>query len=385
MTAAPEEDVVLKLLHTADWHLGRRFKTFQEEQERELTIARMEAVERTLRAAERHNVDAVLCAGDLFDEPSPEAKWWQPLATLLRSCDWRDRPLFLLPGNHDPLLPDSIWAPAHPFRAQLPAWVQVIDRDDFACELAHGAVLYARPCRSKAGQHDPTLSIPARAAGDERIRIGLAHGSTFDMKGCQVNFPIARDAAVRCGLDYLAIGDTHSFRFVPAERTLPPTIYPGTPEPTSFDEQTPGNVAIVRFNRLRQARVQPERVAKWTWQDARVTALEELRELARASLRTTVLRLQIVMRLSAPEHEEAEQLLEELAGTPAKRARAGILLLDRQELQLNTRDVHNHFDVPDVLVSAVQRLQEVAEEPEQRAVAERALLHLYRASRKRAS
>ncbi len=28
MTAASEDDVVLKLLHTADWHIGRRFARF---------------------------------------------------------------------------------------------------------------------------------------------------------------------------------------------------------------------------------------------------------------------------------------------------------------------------------------------------------------------
>jgi len=30
MTTAAEDDIVLKLLHTADWHLGLRFRNFTE-------------------------------------------------------------------------------------------------------------------------------------------------------------------------------------------------------------------------------------------------------------------------------------------------------------------------------------------------------------------
>ena len=141
----------------------------------------------------------------------------------------------LVPGNHDPLLPESVWAAGHPFRARLPRWVHVVDRDDFEHALTPEAVLYARPCRSKAGQNDLAMALPARQPGDSRLRIGCVHGCTFDIDGYQTNFPIRHDAAVQRGLDYLAIGDTHSFRDVTPN--LPaPTVYPGTPEPTSFDE-----------------------------------------------------------------------------------------------------------------------------------------------------
>ena len=68
--------MALTLLHTADWHLGRRFPAFEREQEQQLTRARLDAVVRILDLAESRNVDAVLCAGDLFDDPAPEEPWW---------------------------------------------------------------------------------------------------------------------------------------------------------------------------------------------------------------------------------------------------------------------------------------------------------------------
>jgi len=387
VTPGSEDDIVLKLLHTADWHLGRRFPSFSEEQERKLTRSRLEVLDRILLVAERFAVNAVLCAGDLFDEPNPPPEWWEQVAARIKQRNWKDRPVFLLPGNHDPLVPESVWAKGHPFRDLLPAWVHVVDCEPFEEPLGTNAVLYAVPCKSKAGQNDPTASIPKRASGDDRIRIGMVHGTTFDMKDCQTNFPIAADAAVERGLDYLAIGDTHSFRFVPPDRLQPPTIYPGAPEATAFDEKEPGNVAIVFVNRQRRATVKPERVAHWTWEEKHVTTLSELRALAkRSDLANRVLRLRVEMRAVAPDYEESERLLEDLAGTAARHGRVGVLELDRQGLELDMGNIDEYCaDLPDALQTAVSRLKTVAEDPAQRLPAQRALFHLYRVSRKKAS
>ena len=383
MTSPAEDEIVLKLLHTADWHLGRRFPRFDEEAQRKLSRARLDAIDRILHAAERHLVHAVLCAGDLFDEPTPDRAWWQELAKLFAKRTWKDRPVFLLPGNHDPLTLDSIWMKEQ-FRQMLPDYVHIVDRESFEHTLSDGAVLYAVPCMSRAGQSDPTAKIPERAPGDARIRIGMVHGSTFDAVDCQTNFPIHADAALLRGLDYLAIGDTHGFRFVPPDRLRPPTIYPGAPEPTAYDERDPGHVAIVLMTRQREARVQKERVAYWTWEQARVDSLDELRALARRSdLHNRVLRLHVEMRVAAPEYEEAERLIEELVGTDAKHGKVGILELDRSELTLDTDSVASYCaSLPQVLQSAIERLRAKVENPEERAAAERALYHLYRLSRK---
>jgi DNA repair exonuclease SbcCD nuclease subunit len=386
MTGGGEDDIVLKLLHTADWHLGRRFRSFREDQAIKLSRARLDVLDRIFLAAERSAVDAVLCAGDLFDEPNPEPEWWEQVALRLEKRKWDHRPVFLLPGNHDPLVADSVWA-KEAFRKRLPEWVHIVDREDFEFPLSNRAVLYAVPCASPAGARDPTQSIPQRAPGDDRIRIGMVHGSTFDANDWQRNFPIAADAVLSRGLDYLAIGDTHGFRFVPPDRKHPPTIYPGTPEPTAFDEKDPGSVAVVFINRQRLATVRAERVARWTWEEVWVRSPAEMRALGkRTDLADRVLRLRVEMRVSAPEYEEMERLFEDLQGTIARSGTVGVLDLDRQGLELETADVERYCDdLPDVLQSTVRRLKIAADDPLQRSVAQRALYHLYRVSRKKAS
>jgi DNA repair exonuclease SbcCD nuclease subunit len=363
--------VALKLLHTADWHLGRRFLRFDEGDRTKLSRARLDVLDQILQKAEHEGVDAILCAGDLFEEPDLDREWWEPVAKS------RSRGSRCFLGNHDPLQPGSVYYPGHPFRRALPAWVHVVDRDDFVYDLSDVAVLYACPCRSRAGQNDPALALPARVPGDERIRIGLVHGSTFDAVDCQTNFPIAKDAAVQRGFDYLAIGDTHSFRDVPPG-ARPPVVYPGAPEATTFGEPGAGNVVAVFVSRSRRVTFRPERVAS-DMVRAHDRSLAELRALrSEPNLARTVLRLVLDLRVTAPELAEAEAILTELKGTAATHGRVGILQLVRERLLLDTRGIEADFaDLPDVLRATVARLKEL-ERGDQPEVAREALYHLFR-------
>jgi DNA repair exonuclease SbcCD nuclease subunit len=376
---------VIKLLHTADWHLGRRFPSFPEEAQKKLSRARMDVVARIFDLARRNAVDAVLCAGDLFDDPTPAADFWEGLAATLRNRTGPHPPVFLVPGNHDPLTSESVWGPGHPFRKDLPDWVYIVDQDNFTYELAPDAVLYASPCRSKAGESDLAMALPSREAGDNRVRIGCVHGSTFDIDGYQTNFPVSRDAGLQRGLDYLAIGDTHSFRDV-TESSQVPTVYPGAPEPTNFDEPGAGSVALVMLFRhgTRRPRVeQSERVAFWRWIDRRCRDINDLRALLTTpELDRHVVRLELDMTVSVAEESEVERILRDLQGTNATHGRAGILLLDRTNLRLQpgSRGVFPE-DLPPVVKDTIARLDaliEAATDEAEKSRATRALAHLYK-------
>jgi len=377
-----ERDVVLKILHTADWHIGRRFLSFPEEAQKKLSRARMDVITNILDLARRNAVHAILCAGALFDDPKPDPDFWQGLARILRDQSTIDVPIFLVPGNHDPLTSESVWDLGHPFRKQLPRWVHIVDRDDFSYDLSPDAILYARPCRSKAGENDLALSLPSREPGDGRLRIGCVHGCTFDVEGYQTNFPICRNAGIQRGLDYLAIGDMHSFRDVTLDSPVP-TVYPGTPEPTCFDEPGAGYVALVAlFRHGRRPRVETERVAFWRWIAVHCRDMNELRNvLTLQELDRHVVRLSLEMTVSLSEESELERIVKDLAGTDATHGRAGILIVDRANLQLQVGS-GGAFpeDLPAVIRDTVARLDQIATSSEEteKSKATRALSHLYK-------
>jgi DNA repair exonuclease SbcCD nuclease subunit len=253
-----------------------------------------------------------------------------------------------------------------------------VDSNDFELALSDDAALYAAPCRSQAGAEDLALRLPSRDPGDGRIRIGMVHGQTFDIPGHQTNFPIARDAAVKRGLNYLALGDTHAYREIETG-TLAPTVYPGAPEATDFGEKDAGFVAVVFFSRSgHRAILQKEPVARWTWRHERCGSLDEFEALAREDLRSTVLRLTFDMRLALPQLDRAEALIRELRGTEAAHGKAGVLDVDRSGLRLDASNLAGFAaELPDVLQSTLERL-EALREGDQAEVAERAIYHLYR-------
>ena len=94
----------MKILHTADWHLGKRLESFSRLEEQR------EVMNEICSIADSEAVDAVIVAGDLFDtfNPSTEAVdlFYKTLKKLAR--DGR-RAVICIAGNHDS--PDRIEAP----------------------------------------------------------------------------------------------------------------------------------------------------------------------------------------------------------------------------------------------------------------------------------
>jgi DNA repair exonuclease SbcCD nuclease subunit len=369
---------VLTILHTADLHLGHTSRQLDAETARKLARARLGAMDTILGLAQQYDARAIVCAGDIFDTAEPDPDWWRGLAaTFNRRTAW-NCPVILVPGNHDPLTRDSVYQRGHAFRRELPDWVHVVDRDDFELQLGPNAVIYAKPCRSTAGADDPALSLPCRADGDERFRIGAVHGSTFDLPGCQTNFPIARDATAQRGLDYLAIGDFHGFRVI-SENAVAPIVYPGAPEPTNFKEQGAGYVAIVTFRRRGAApKIRKERVARWTWRDETVTSIVGLRDLAAEDLSSTILRLHLDMTVSIAEHDEIAGIVKSLAGTLASHGRAAAVIEDRTKLRTQPNLKESDFDgAPETIRDVAAALRERSASCDKSARALVALHRLY--------
>ena len=94
----------MKLLHTSDWHLGKRLEDFSRIEEQQAVLQEI------CEIAEREQVDAVLVAGDLFDTFNPPTEAVDLFyKTLKRLSSNGRRPVIAIAGNHDS--PDRIEAP----------------------------------------------------------------------------------------------------------------------------------------------------------------------------------------------------------------------------------------------------------------------------------
>ena len=86
----------MKILHTGDWHLGKRLDFFSRLEEQK------EVLEEICIIAEREQVDIVIVAGDLFDAYNPPVEAIELLyKTLRRLSNGGKRPVIAIAGNHD--------------------------------------------------------------------------------------------------------------------------------------------------------------------------------------------------------------------------------------------------------------------------------------------
>ncbi|WP_030073632.1 exonuclease SbcCD subunit D [Halomonas alkaliantarctica] len=86
----------MRLLHTADWHLGRLFHNLS------LLEDQRHVLNQLLEIVDRDAVDAVLIAGDIYDRSVPPAAAVTLLDEMLGElCEKRRLPVIMISGNHD--------------------------------------------------------------------------------------------------------------------------------------------------------------------------------------------------------------------------------------------------------------------------------------------
>ena len=84
----------MKILHTSDWHVGRKLGRHDRMPEHGAVLAEVEAI------ADDHDVDLVIVSGDVWDRPVPPMDALAlGLQTLLRLAE--RRPVVAVAGNHD--------------------------------------------------------------------------------------------------------------------------------------------------------------------------------------------------------------------------------------------------------------------------------------------
>ena len=244
----------MKIIHTADWQLGKPYGRFEPDVRAALSEARFDAIDAIGAAATLHGADHVLVAGDVFDTEGPEDRTIvQAISRMERhTCRW-----WLLPGNHDFARNGGLWDRV---RQRSGPGIHILSEPE-PCEIEPAVWLLPAPLTHRHNLDDPTEVFDAMETPGARLRIGLAHGSicNFGTQGETKN-QIAPDRARRSNLDYLALGDWHG-----ALRVDPRTWYSGTPETDRFQRDEPGQVLLVDIETGRDPTVMPIRTGRFQW------------------------------------------------------------------------------------------------------------------------
>jgi len=297
----------MRFLHTSDWQLGMKASHVEAAATR-IREERINTARKLLDVIRDNDIEFLIVAGDTFENNAVERVLVQTVADIMASFGV---PVFVIPGNHDPLIPGSVW--------EHPSWksaksVHVLHNEE-PIEVP-GGFLYPCPVYEKHSGKNPTAWINNDNEG--AIRIGMAHGTVEGIPVDEPDYPIPRDAATRSGLNYLALGHWHSMATYATPDGDIRMAYSGTHETTKFGERDSGNVLIVEIpDAEAMPIVRPVKVGQLEWksrsadlrQPGDLTQL--LREIELMENPTSqLLDLQVTGILSANEYEEIHRIQE---------------------------------------------------------------------------
>jgi DNA repair exonuclease SbcCD nuclease subunit len=246
---------MLRVLHTADVHLGARHADLGEQAaaQRERQFAAFRA---TIGVALAEPVDLVLIAGDLFDSNVQPRRSVERVATELRRLVEARIRTVLIPGTHD------VYDRASIYRSyDLPALAGAVGSDLLTVLTPERAsvalepldvVVHGQVFATKRAPHSPLRDLdvaktPGAASPGATWQIGLVHGSIAipgQTTGDEV--VITTDEIAATHLDYLALGHWHSTSRGRAGTTV--YAYSGAPEPVALDQDRAGKVLLVTLD-----------------------------------------------------------------------------------------------------------------------------------------
>jgi len=240
----------LKILHTADLHLGMTFRNrdYPEEVREKLSEARFDTLSGLVARGNKEQCRLMIIAGDLFHRvniASVVVKRAVETLSRFQGC------VAILPGNHDYYEPyGSLWSE---FRERAPEELLLLTDmkpyplHDYGIE----AVLYPAPCDAK---HSPTnrlgwiKELVEKPQG--RWHIGVAHGAVSGISPDFENlyYPMEEAELVSLNLDHICLGHTHISHPDQKVAENRPFIYAGTPEPDGFDCRHQGRAWITEID-----------------------------------------------------------------------------------------------------------------------------------------
>jgi DNA repair exonuclease SbcCD nuclease subunit len=294
---------MIRILHTADLHLGAPFPSLGEAEGRRQSDF-LQTFERLLTLTIKNDIQLFVVAGDLFDSPKPDPELVGKVQNGIKRLTDRGILTVLLPGTHDnTVAADSVYR-CHEFPGAILLSSPVVE-EPVGIEVAGEEVyLYGFAYRSFAS--DNALAGMARRKA-EGIHIGLLHGSRqgspeWDYR--KKDLPFSMTTLQQWGLDYVALGHYHNYEALESGGRLY-GCYPGSPEAKRFGENGPRFCALVTVEPGRAAveplpvgsRILDELTLDLSGCETLQAAIDKIRELRSSDL---LLRLTLTGIVEAP-------------------------------------------------------------------------------------
>jgi DNA repair exonuclease SbcCD nuclease subunit len=254
----------IRFIHSSDWQLGMTRAFLRDEAGARFSQDRINAISRLGGLATEREASFIIVAGDVFESNQLSRQ------TLMRTLDALEAlpvPIFLLPGNHDPIDGASIFLTKE-FQ-HVASHIHVLrDMQPVAVPSVPNVEIVGAPWRTKHPNADLCKELAdSLDSASGVIRIAVAHGQVDtlspDPSRPEVIQLASAEQAIKDGkFQYLGLGDRHSVTEVGATGRI---WYSGAPVATAFDEVDANKALLVEIDRSGRCSVEPVPVGNWSF------------------------------------------------------------------------------------------------------------------------
>jgi DNA repair exonuclease SbcCD nuclease subunit len=258
------ESKTIRFIHSSDWQLGMTRAFLSEEAAPRFSQARIDAITRLGELATENSAAFIVVAGDVFESNQLSR---QTVRRTLDALDELPVPVFLLPGNHDPLDASSIFL-TDDFTKGKGHVVVLRDMQPVPVPGLSGVEIVGAPWRTKHPNSDLCADLfSGLEPTSNTIRVAVGHGQVDTLSPDQsrpeiINLENAERAISSGLIHYLALGDRHSLTDVGTSGRI---WYSGAPVATDFDEIDPGKALLVELDQEGRCDVQELLVGNWVF------------------------------------------------------------------------------------------------------------------------
>jgi exonuclease SbcD len=310
----------LRILHTADHHIGTSFAQYPEDVRAHLLEERFTALERIVATGNTRKAHFLVVGGDLFDKQTVTKKMVERAAEILAKFDGEQ--VLVLAGNHDYYegSDNKLWkwfSDASEGTCIVPLLQACIKR--FACEESE-VYFYACPCPSKHGENHVIGWVADEDKPEGAIHIGIAHGNVegLGLDAEQRYFNMSEKDLRAAGVHTWLLGHIHVPSPAPGTTGRPLFFMPGIHTPDSVKCSHPGHAwwieleanGACRHELLTTGAVRFVRLRRELDGSSAIEALAA--ECAALDAKNTILDLQLRGRLKDDQMSELMQFLDRL-------------------------------------------------------------------------
>jgi len=269
---------MLKILHTADVHLGAKFsglgnKGASQREQLKTTFKNI------IATAIDEKVNIVLIAGDLFDANQQPQRNIDLVIEQFNLLNQNNIPVCLIPGTHDSLDSSSIYRKVD-FEGKC-SNLKIFANENISCkeypEL--NLTVYGKPNLSSRSYVSPLKGL--NPSTSSKFHIAMAHGSFYiPEKIAEDDHVFKLEEIKTSGMDYLALGHWHRVYACSKE---PPAWYPGLPEWIP-DQTEKGGVLLVSLADAGEVQVEPKMLGLRDYDEVEID-MSEIQDLAKMKAR----------------------------------------------------------------------------------------------------